>query len=72
MNTPDERIDTYKDGGVKARGFELDGQLHGNWKWYRQDGTLLRSGEFDQGVQVGKWCTYTREGVLHKETHFTK
>jgi antitoxin component YwqK of YwqJK toxin-antitoxin module len=72
VSTPTERIDIYADGSVKARGLELDGELHGKWEWFRQDGTLLRTGEFDRGVQVGTWGTYTRDGVLHKETHFTK
>lgn len=70
MNTPIERVDTFANGMVKARGFELDGQLHGHWEWFRTDGSLLRTGEFDRGVQVGTWGTYTRDGALHKETHF--
>lgn len=72
MSSPTERVDTYADGSIKAKGHELDGQLHGRWEWFRQDGTLLRTGEFDRGIQVGTWGTYTRDGVLHKETHFTK
>ena len=70
MSTPTERVDTYSTGSVKARGFELDGELHGLWEWFRTDGTLMRRGQFDRGIQVGTWGTYTREGILHKETHF--
>jgi len=55
---------------VKANGFELDGKLHGHWEWFRQDGSLMRSGEFDLGHQVGMWRTWDRAGRLVKETSF--
>ncbi|MDH6533301.1 antitoxin component YwqK of YwqJK toxin-antitoxin module [Aurantimicrobium minutum] len=70
MSTPIERVDTYANGTIKARGFELDGELHGTWEWFRADGSLMRRGEFDRGVQVGTWETFTRDEKLHKETHF--
>ena len=55
---------------MKASGFELDGKLHGHWEWFRQDGSLLRTGEFDLGHQVGLWRTWDRTGRLVKETSF--
>jgi len=57
---------------VKANGFELDGKLHGHWEWFRQDGSLMRSGEFDLGHQVGIWRTWDRAGLLVKETSFDR
>jgi hypothetical protein len=31
----------------------LDGQTHGYWEWFRLDGTMMRSGTFNRGNQVG-------------------
>ena len=67
---PVARSDLYKDGSVKAQGFELGGELHGQWEWFRQDGSLMRSGEFDRGRQVGAWRTWERTGRLVKQTVF--
>jgi antitoxin component YwqK of YwqJK toxin-antitoxin module len=39
-----------------------NGQLHGQWKWYRQDGSLMRAGQFKAGAQAGLWETFDREG----------
>ncbi|MGD9955591.1 MAG: DUF1801 domain-containing protein [Candidatus Nanopelagicales bacterium] len=54
--------DFYADGGLKAKGGMKDGELHGAWQWWRQDGSLLRSGTFDRGRQVREWTTYDRDG----------
>jgi hypothetical protein len=43
----------YDHGGPKHRGFTLNGEMHGVWEFYRRDGSLMRSGEFDDGQQVG-------------------
>ncbi|WEO78496.1 hypothetical protein BJQ94_05520 [Cryobacterium sp. SO2] len=67
---PKLRHDRFADGSVKASGFELDGKLHGHWEWFRLDGSLLRSGEFDLGQQVGMWRTWDRSGRMVKETSF--
>lgn len=65
----------YKSGRLKAEGtMKLDSKknnvMHGAWKWYRADGSLMRSGHFERGEQVGEWITYTREGRPHKVTQF--
>jgi antitoxin component YwqK of YwqJK toxin-antitoxin module len=46
----------------------VDGVLHGYWEWFRKDGTLMRSGFFDTGVQVGEWTTYDAKGNVYKVT----
>ena len=43
--------------------------MHGSWS-FRRDGSLLRSGDFDRGRQVGVWRTYDRTGAVVKETSF--
>jgi antitoxin component YwqK of YwqJK toxin-antitoxin module len=40
----------------------------GYWEWFRKDGTIMRSGSFLAGKQVGEWITYDREGKVHKVT----
>jgi antitoxin component YwqK of YwqJK toxin-antitoxin module len=60
----------YSTGEVQSRGFRLDGELHGAWEWFRKDGTLMRTGHFDRGRQVGIWRTVDRTGRMVKETDF--
>ena len=68
--TPD--VAYYDDGGVRYRGFQLDGQMHGAWEFFRQDGSLMRSGSFERGRQIGVWKTFNREGRVVEETEFSK
>ena len=62
----------YPNGVVKMKGFHLDGEMHGAWEWYRTDGSVMRTGEFDRGKQVGVWRTFERSGRLVTEKDFTK
>ena len=62
----------YYDDGVRYRGFQLDGQMHGAWEFFRNDGSVMRAGEFDRGRQIGVWRTFDRSGRVVKETHFSK
>ena len=52
------------------KGSHLDGKMHGAWEFYRTDGSLMRSGEFDRGKQIGVWRTFERSGRVVKETDF--
>jgi antitoxin component YwqK of YwqJK toxin-antitoxin module len=67
---PKAHIEHYADGTVKLSGFHLDGEMHGAWEFYRLDGSLMRTGSFDRGRQVGPWRTLDRSGRLVKETDF--
>ena len=60
----------YENGLPRFKGEYLDGEMHGLWEFFRKDGTLMRLGAFDRGVQVGVWKTFDREGNLVKETNF--
>jgi antitoxin component YwqK of YwqJK toxin-antitoxin module len=62
----------YANGNKKMTGFHLDGEMHGAWVWYRTDGSLMRTGQFDRGRQIGIWRTFERSGHLVKETNFTR
>lgn len=68
--TPD--VAHYAHGGVRYRGFQLDGQMHGAWEFFRKGGSIMRSGRFDRGTPVGTWKTYDRNGTVVKETKLEK
>jgi antitoxin component YwqK of YwqJK toxin-antitoxin module len=68
--TPDTAY--YDTGAVRYRGFQLDGEMHGAWQFLRKDGSVMRSGSFERGRQVGVWRTYDRTGRVVKETDFSK
>ena len=67
---PTEAIDHYPNGNVRFHGFHLDGDMHGEWTFYRADGSVMRRGTFDRGRQVGFWRTYARDGRLVTEKDF--
>ena len=46
----------------------LDGVMTGYWEWFRKDGSIMRSGHFENGEQVGEWTTYDRVGKAVKVT----
>jgi antitoxin component YwqK of YwqJK toxin-antitoxin module len=60
----------YHAGGktVFSKGKVKGDEPEGYWEWYRPDGTLKRSGYFDNGVPVGEWTTYDQKGAVYKVT----
>lgn len=62
----------YDNGQRKLTGAHLDGEMHGDWAFYRRDGSLMRSGAFDRGRQIGIWRTFDRSGRVVKETAFSR
>lgn len=69
---PVAEIVRYPSGTLKMKGARLGGKMHGAWKWYRTDGSVMRTGRFDRGTRVGVWRTFERSGRLVKETDFSK
>ena len=69
-SAPAEETVRYANGNVKMRGGYLEGEMHGDWAWYRTDGSLMRTGRLHRGRQVGTWRTFDRSGELVKETDF--
>jgi antitoxin component YwqK of YwqJK toxin-antitoxin module len=63
-------IERYDNGKVRFRGANVDGKMHGPWKFFRRDGSLMRSGSFVRGAQVGVWRTFDKSGKVVKETDF--
>jgi len=62
-----ERSPFYENGLPRFKGDYLNGEMHGVWEFYRKDGSLMRSGEFNEGVQIGIWRTFDRLGKLVSE-----
>ena len=69
---PVRAIDRYDNGKVRHRGANVAGKMHGAWKFYRRDGSLMRSGSFAEGKQVGVWRTFDKNGKVVRETRFAK
>ena len=63
-----EFLEFYANGVLKARGKYKADKLHGDWKWFRKSGVIMRSGTFKDGVQVGIWTTYDAKGKSYKQT----
>ena len=51
-----------------SKGKIADEKAEGYWEWYRIDGTLKRSGYFENGEPVGEWTTYDQTGAVYKVT----
>ena len=65
-----EYLEFYGNGVLKAIGKMKADKLHGDWKWFRKDGVIMRSGSFKNGTQVGVWITYDQKGKPYKRTNF--
>jgi hypothetical protein len=75
MSKPSEPVPDiacYATGAIQSRGFTLGADMHGAWEFFRKDGSVVRTGEFDRARQVGIWRTFDRTGRLVKETDFSK
>jgi antitoxin component YwqK of YwqJK toxin-antitoxin module len=55
---------------IWSKGKEINGVPEGYYEWYRIDGSLKRSGYFKQGVPVGQWITYLKDGTIYKTTQY--
>lgn len=58
----------YDNGYLKSVGKMRGNRMHGDWRFYRRDGVIMRSGAFRDGEPVGKWVTYDRTGAPHRVT----
>ena len=65
-----EFLEFYGNGVLKASGKMKKDALHGDWKWFRKDGVIMRSGSFNSGKQVDVWITYDQKGKPYKKTNF--
>lgn len=68
---PKELSPFYENGLPRFKGEYLGAEMQGSWEFYRKDGSLMRTGEFDRGRQVGTWRTFDRAGALVSEKKFS-
>ena len=57
---------------IWSKGKNTHDKAEGYWEWYRIDGTLKRSGYFENGEPVGEWKTYNEQGEVYKVTQRKK
>lgn len=55
-----EYLQFYDNGYLKSKGRYKNNLMHGNWEFYRRDGSLMRKGKLQAGEPVGDWETFTR------------
>jgi antitoxin component YwqK of YwqJK toxin-antitoxin module len=53
---------------IWSKGRIIDGKAEGYWEWYRIDGTIKRSGYFENGEPFDEWTTYDDKGKPYKVT----
>ena len=70
QGVPVPAIAHYPNGRVKYEGSHLDGEMHGPWTFHRTDGSVMRTGAFDRGRQVGVWRTFDRARNVVTEKRF--
>jgi antitoxin component YwqK of YwqJK toxin-antitoxin module len=63
-----EHIEYHKDGSIWARKQSRGDAPIGYWEWFRKEGTIMRSGYFEDGEPTGEWTMYDRQGSVHKIT----
>ena len=51
---------------IWSKGRVVEGQADGYWEWFRIDGTIKRSGYFENGEPIGEWVTYDEKGKPYK------
>src|SRR5262245_41280040 len=64
-------VRAYYDNGVPSfKGSYKGGKMHGKWEFFRRDGSVMRTGKFQTGTQVGIWSTWDKAGRVVKQTKF--
>lgn len=62
---------TYSADGVQTGlASYKDGIKHGEWKIWREDGTLVYEMFYENGVKTGIWKVYNERGELIKKRDF--
>lgn len=56
-----KQIKYHDNGQIQFAGHsDCDGQWHGHFVEYHEDGSIYGIGEFSHGVKVGTWTTYPK------------
>lgn len=57
-------IEYFKNRTIRAKGKLLKGKRDGYWKWYRKDGSKMKTGYFKEGKLAKEWMRYDKNGKL--------
>lgn len=60
----------FKNGTVKATGTFENGEMEGEWKFYRETGQLWQVGHFKNGKKNGSWIRYDKNNQLEYDAFF--
>ncbi len=52
----------HPSGSTHISAFKLDGQFHGKYLEFDENGQVLTVGQYDRGVKVGTWSVRTANG----------
>ncbi len=52
----------HHSGSTHISAFKLDGQFHGKYLEFDENGQVLSVGQYDRGVKVGTWSVRTANG----------
>lgn len=52
----------HTSGSTHISAFKLDGQFHGKYLEFDENGQVLSVGQYDRGVKVGTWSVRTANG----------
>ncbi len=60
----------FKSGKIKAEGNYENGQMDGEWKFYRETGQLWQVGNFKNGKKNGSWVRYDKNDQIEYDEIF--
>ncbi len=52
----------HPSGSTHISAFKLDGQFHGKYLEFNENGQVLSVGQYDRGVKVGTWSVRSANG----------
>ncbi|MEX2594769.1 MAG: hypothetical protein WD426_18525 [Anditalea sp.] len=60
----------FKNGKVKAEGSFVQGEMEGEWKFFRETGQLWQVGNFKNGRKNSSWIRYDKNDRLEYQETF--
>jgi len=62
----------YSSGKVKMSGQTINGEKHGLWTAYFENGSVWSKNEFDHGIQHGSTMVFQKSGLTYFTGTYTK
>ena len=61
----------FDTGDIKAKGKYIDGNMEGEWIFYKKSGYLWQRGNFVANKKHGDWIRYDKDGDIDYHAQFT-